>query len=185
MTDNALLPDGSVTSSYESFEEQLGLVPFDNDLEDDLIWFTNEDEEADILFSRHDSKHRTNVSLDEDINKVLPTEDTLEIEIEELKKKANEKKVVDDKAKEKAKEKEKVEVKVDKKDKKKDKVEKKVIVKTQNDTNKVRIESVENESETLPEHNRGWVSLFVAVLIIAVIVLIIVIIIKKDDYRLV
>jgi len=183
MTDNSLLPDGLDTHNNGDFGEELGINLYHEDEVDDLTWYTREDEEADVLFSRHDSRHRQNTSKVEDTDVLSSTENNLEHEIEELKKK----KVVESTTKGKVEE--KVEVKVEEKvEKKEEKVEKKVDqvrVKNPNNTNKVRIESVQSESETLPEHHKGWVALFVAVLIIAVIVLIIVIIIRKDDYRLV
>lgn len=188
MTDNSILCNNCVTNDYENFEKEIGLIPFERSEEEDLNWFheeeDDEDKEADLAFFRHDSKLRElNVSQVENNSEpnhlkqnedkkveVTNEENDSKMEVKNKKSKANDKK----------KEVNQIESEIKEKEFKVNQNKEMTTNKT-----KVRIELIQNEKDlkSNDKHQKGWVTLFVAILIIALIVLIIFIILRKDEYR--
>jgi hypothetical protein len=185
MTDNTILCKNCLTSDYEDFEKEIGLIPFERSEEEDLNWVQeeeDEDKEADLVFLLHDKKLRqsntSQLENNSEPNHFKPNQDKAQVINEE-----NDKiKIKNKKSNISDKKKEINEMKPETK-------EKKFSVNQNNEMTthktKVRIELIQNEKElkSSDNHQKGWVTLFVAILIVAIIVLIIFIILRKDEYR--
>jgi hypothetical protein len=187
MTDNTILCKNCITSDYEDFEKEIGLIPFERSEEEDLNWVQeeeDEDKEADLAFLLHYKKLRqlntSQLENNSEPNHFKPNQDKAQVQV--INEENDKIKIKNKKSNISDKKKEINEMKPETK-------EKKFSVNQNNEMTtrktKVRIELIQNDKElkSSDNHQKGWVILFVAILIVAIIVLIIFIILRKDEYR--
>ena len=190
MTDNSVTSVSVDKADHNS--EEFGFISLDNTEEDDFNWFdSKEDEEADELFHRYDSKQTINESHElnnssNDLTAHLMTTQTNPT-ITQSKQKPNSgpnKSDIKPKLIDLSDNNNRVNDKFldDIEDKPKAKINGKIKTK-KNSTKEVPIESKSDSIEAQPYNRKGWLTLFIAVLIVVIIVLLVIVIIKKDDYR--